>query len=30
MLDTVFTISALVFFGLAVLYVKFCGEMRQQ
>jgi hypothetical protein len=28
MLDTIFTISTIVFFVLSVLYVKFCSGMR--
>jgi len=28
MLDTIFTISTVVFFALCVLYVTFCDELR--
>ncbi len=28
MLDTIFTISTLVFFVLSVMYVKFCDGLR--
>jgi hypothetical protein len=28
MFDTIFTISTLIFFGLSVLYVKFCDGLR--
>ena len=28
MLDTIFSISTLIFFGLSVLYVKFCDGLR--
>src|ERR1700733_5633742 len=30
MLDTIFTISTLVFFVLSVLYVKFCDGLRKR
>ena len=28
MLDTIFAISTVLFFGLSVLYVKFCDGLR--